>query len=96
LKQKYIKTARDRDSNAELLWALPIYKDGRGIVSDAASTRLSAREVVEMMGRMSSGSTGPLLDTSHMSADDLDSFYHADLGQMTFCGAFLFGYPHLP
>jgi myo-inositol-1-phosphate synthase/sugar/nucleoside kinase (ribokinase family) len=95
---KYIKAARDRDSNARTALAvLPIYKDGRrGCFFDAASnSTFSAREVVEMMGRLSSGSTGPSLDTSHMSADDLDN-YHADLEQMTpICGAFLFGYPHL-
>jgi myo-inositol-1-phosphate synthase/sugar/nucleoside kinase (ribokinase family) len=95
---KYIKAARDRDSNARTALAvLPIYKDGRrGCFFDAASnSNFSAREVVEMMGRLSSGTSGPSLDTSHMSADDIDN-YHADLEQMTpICGAFLFGYPHL-
>jgi hypothetical protein len=55
----------------------------------------SAREMVEMIGSLSSGSSGPSLDTSHMSMDDIEN-YQADLEQMTpIYGAFLFGYPHL-
>jgi myo-inositol-1-phosphate synthase len=95
---KYIKTAREKDPHARTaLSVLPIYKDGRrGCFFDAASnSTFSAREVVEMIGSLSSGSSGPVLDTSHMSFDDIEN-YHADLEQMTpIYGAFLFGYPHL-
>lgn len=95
---KYIKAARSRDPYARTALAvLPIYKDGRrGCFFDAASNAtFSAREMVELIGSLSSGSSGPSLDTSHMSADDIDN-YHADLEQMTpIYGAFLFGYPHL-
>jgi myo-inositol-1-phosphate synthase len=95
---KYIRAARDNDRNARTALAvLPIYKDGRrGCFFDAASnSTFSPLDVVEMIGSLSSGSSGPSLDTSHMSADDLDN-YHADLEQMSpICGALLFGYPHL-
>lgn len=95
---KYIKAARSRDLYARTALAvLPIYKDGRrGCFFDAASNvTFSAREMVEMIGSLSSGSSGPSLDTSQMSADDIEN-YHADLEQMTpIYGAFSFGYPHL-
>ena len=95
---RYIKTSRNRDPNARTALAvLPIYEDGRrGCFFDAASnTVFSARELVEMMENLSTGSSGPSLDTSNMSADDIEN-YHADLEQMTpIYGAFLFGYPHL-
>jgi myo-inositol-1-phosphate synthase len=95
---KYISAARQDDQNARTALAvLPIYKDGRrGCFFDAASNvTFSARELVAMIGGLSSGSSGPMLDTSHMSADDIEN-YHADLEQMTpIYGAFLFGYPHL-
>jgi len=95
---KYIKAARNHDPNARTaLSVLPIYKDGRrGCFFDAASNAtFNAQEIVQMMGSLSSGSSGPLLDTSNMSADDIEN-YHADLEQMTpIYGAFLFGYPHL-
>jgi Myo-inositol-1-phosphate synthase len=95
---KYVKAARSRDTHARTALAvLPIYKDGtRGCFFDAASNvTFSARDMVELIGSLSSGSSGPSLDTSHMSADDIEN-YHADLEQMTpIYGAFLFGYPHL-
>ena len=95
---RYIKASRSRDPSARTALAvLPIYQDGRrGCFFDAASnTTFSARELVEMMGNLSTGSFGPSLDTSNMSADDIDN-YHADLEQMTpIYGACLFGYPHL-
>jgi myo-inositol-1-phosphate synthase/sugar/nucleoside kinase (ribokinase family) len=95
---RYVKAARIRDPGARTALAvLPIYQDGRrGCFFDAASnTTFSAREVVELMSGMSLGYCGPSLDTSHMSADDIEN-YHADLEQMTpIYGAFLFGYPHL-
>lgn len=95
---KYIKGARSRDPQARTALAiLPIYKDGRrGCFFDAASNvTFSAKDMVELIGSLSSGSSGPSLDTSHMSADDIED-YHADLEQMTpIYGACLFGYPHL-
>lgn len=95
---KYIKVARSKDPNARTALAvLPIYKDGRrGCYFDAASNiTFSAREMVGMIASLSSGSTGPQLDMSHLSADDIENYY-ADLEQMTpLYGAFLFGYPHL-
>lgn len=95
---KYVKQARESDPSARTALAvLPIYKDGRrGCFFDAASnTTFSAREMALMIGKLSSSSSSPLLDTSHMSADDVEN-YHADLEQMTpTYGAFLFGYPHL-
>jgi myo-inositol-1-phosphate synthase len=95
---KYIKAARAKDPTARTALAvLPIYKDGRrGCFFDAASNvTFSASEMVDLIGSLSSGSSGPQLDTSHMSPDDIED-YHADLEQMTpIYGAFLFGYPHL-
>lgn len=95
---KFIKAAREKDKNARTaLSVLPIYKDGRrGCFFDAASNvTFSPRDLVEMLNSLSSGSSGPSLDTSQMSADDIEN-YHADLEQMTpIYGAFLFGYPHL-
>ena len=95
---KYIRVARDRDPKARTaLSVLPIYKDGRrGCFFDAASNSdFSAREMVEMIDSLSSGNTGPALDMSHMSVDDIEN-YQADLEQMTpIYGAFIFGYPHL-
>ena len=97
---KYIKAARDKEkekSNRTALAVLPIYKDGRrGCFFDAASNAtFSAVHMMDMIKSLSSGSMGPELDTSLMSAADLDN-YHADLDQMTpTYGAFLFGYPHL-
>jgi len=95
---KYIKAARNADPDARTALAvLPIYKDGRrGCFFDAASNAtFSAKEMVRMIGSLSSGTGGPALDTSGMSADDIEN-YHADLEQMTpIYGAFIFGYPHL-
>jgi myo-inositol-1-phosphate synthase len=95
---RYIKMARSNDSKARTALAvLPIYKDGRrGCFFDAASnSTFSARELVGMIESLSSGSSGPHLDMSHLSADDVENYY-ADLEQMTpIYGAFLFGYPHL-
>lgn len=95
---KYIKAARIKDPKARTALAvLPIYQDGRrGCFFDAASNvTFSAREMVGMISSLSSGASGPQLDLSLLSADDIDN-YHADLEQMTpIYGAFLFGYPHL-
>lgn len=95
---KYSKAARDKDPQARTALAvLPIYRDGRrGCFFDAASnTVFSARELVEMIGSLASGSSGPQLDMSRLSIDDIEH-YQADLDSMTpIYGAFLFGYPHL-
>jgi len=95
---KYVKVARTKDPNARTALAvLPIYQDGtRGCFFDSASNDdFSALELVEMIGSLASGSSGPFLDTSRMSTDDIEH-YQADLDQMTpIYGAFLFGYPHL-
>jgi myo-inositol-1-phosphate synthase len=95
---KYIKQVRQNDPNGRTALAvLPIYRDGRrGCFFDAASNgTFSAREMVEMIGKLASGTSGPTLNTTNMSTDDIES-YHADLEQMTpIYGAFLFGYPHL-
>jgi len=48
-----------------------------------------------MIGSLSSGSTGPSLDVSQMSNDEVDE-YRERLEILTpDYGAFLFGYPHL-
>eukprot|EP00977_Amphora_coffeiformis_P013936 scaffold3806_cov169-Amphora_coffeaeformis.AAC.12 len=95
---KHVKAAREGDSvSRTALSVLPIYQDGRrGCFFDAASnTTFSAKEIVDMLGNLSLAASNPLLDYSHMSADDIDN-YHADLERMApACGAFLFGYPHL-
>lgn len=95
---KHVKASRDGDTTSRTaLSVLPIYQDGRrGCFFDAASnTTFSAREIIEMLGNLSLAASNPLLDYSHMSADDIDN-YHADLERMApACGAFLFGYPHL-
>ena len=95
---KLIKSARGKNKDSRTALAvLPIYDDGRrGCFFDAAgNTDFTPVEVVEMLTAMTAASSGPSLDFSHLSADDLDN-YHADLEQMSpICGAFLFGYPHL-
>ncbi|KAL7562208.1 hypothetical protein ACA910_013463 [Epithemia clementina (nom. ined.)] len=95
---KIIKASREKQKGTRTALAvLPIYDDGRrGCFFDAAgNTDFTPLEVVEMLSAMTNASSGPVLDFSHLSADDLDN-YHADLEQMSpICGAFLFGYPHL-
>jgi hypothetical protein len=95
---RIIQKERKRNPKARTALAvLPIYRDGRrGCFFDAASNdTFSAQQLVEMMSHLSSGSTGPALDTSHMSYDDMES-YRERLEAMTDTyGAFLFGYPHL-
>ena len=95
---KFIKLFRSKNPNGRTaLSVLPIYQDGRrGCFFDAASNAsFSAREMTALIDSLSAGSNNPGLDTSHMSADDLDN-YHADLEQMTpIYGGFIFGYPHL-
>ena len=95
---KHVKASREGDNESRTaLSVLPIYKDGRrGCFFDAASNvTFSAKEIVDMLGNLSLAASNPLLDYSHMSADDIDN-YHADLERMApACGAFLFGYPHL-
>lgn len=94
----YTKSAKQRDPSARTALAvLPIYQDGRrGCFFDAASnSTFSARDLVEMIGSLSSGSTGPALDTSRMSPGEIDD-YRERLEVLTpEYGAFLFGYPHL-
>jgi sugar/nucleoside kinase (ribokinase family) len=94
----YLRMSRQKDPNARTALAvLPIYQDGRrGCFFDAASnSTFSARELVEMINSLSSGSTGPSLDTSQMTIDELDE-YRERLEVLTpDYGAFLFGYPHL-
>lgn len=95
---KYIKASRKQDpSGRTALAVLPIYRDGRrGCFFDAASNEtFSAREMIDMIQRLSPGTSGPMLDTSTLSENDMEN-YQADLDQMTpVYGAFLFGYPHL-
>ena len=95
---KIVKAHRTKDKTSRTaLSVLPIYDDGRrGCFFDAAgNTSFSAVEVVEMLSSLSSKSSGPSVDFSHLSEDDIEN-YHADLEQMTtLTGAFLFGYPHL-
>ena len=95
---KYVKDARNQDPGARTALAvLPIYKDGRrGCFFDSASNAtFSAQQMVEMIGNLFSGASGPLLNTSTMSPADLE-VYQANLEEMTpIYGAFLFGYPHL-
>ncbi|CAB9506624.1 Inositol-3-phosphate synthase [Seminavis robusta] len=94
----YTKIARQKDPSARTALAvLPIYQDGRrGCFFDAASnSTFSARELVQMIGSLSSGSTGPMLDYSQMTNDEIDD-YRERLEVLTpDYGAFLFGYPHL-
>eukprot|EP00522_Entomoneis_paludosa_P008807 CAMPEP_0172449020 /NCGR_PEP_ID=MMETSP1065-20121228/7853_1 /TAXON_ID=265537 /ORGANISM="Amphiprora paludosa, Strain CCMP125" /LENGTH=1122 /DNA_ID=CAMNT_0013200619 /DNA_START=161 /DNA_END=3529 /DNA_ORIENTATION=- len=95
---KFIKAQRVKDKDTRTALAvLPIYDDGRrGCFFDAAgNSDFSAVEVVNVLNAISSTSSGPSVDFSHLSADDIEN-YHADLEQMApICGAFLFGYPHL-
>lgn len=95
---KPIKAASTNDPDARTALAvLPIYKDGRrGCFFDAASNAtFTAKELVEMIGRLSPGTSGPSLDASRMTAEEFDH-YQADLEQMTpIYGSFIFGYPHL-
>lgn len=95
---RFLKTSRESDPTARTALAvLPIFQDGRrGCFFDAASnTTFSTREMIDLMTLLSSGASGPTVDTSQLSADDIQN-YHADLDRMTpVCGAFLFGYPHL-
>ena len=95
---KHVKASREGDTvSRTALSVLPIYQDGRrGCFFDAASnTTFSAKEIIDMLGNLSLAASNPLMDYSHMSADDIDN-YHADLERMApACGAFLFGYPHL-
>lgn len=94
----YIRMARQKDPKARTALAvLPIYQDGRrGCFFDAASnSSFSARDLVEMISSLSSGSTGPSLDMTRMTADEIDE-YRERLEVLTpDYGAFLFGYPHL-
>lgn len=95
---KYIRASRQSDPKARTALAvLPIYRDGRrGCFFDAASNvTFNAREMVEMIGKLSPVTSGPTLDTSHLSVDDIEH-YQSDLEQMTPAyGSFIFGYPHL-
>ena len=95
---RIIKLSRTRDPHARTALAvLPIYRDGRrGCFFDAASNdTFSAKQMVELMSNLSSGSTGPALDTSHMSYDDMESYRERIEAMTPTYGAFLFGYPHL-
>lgn len=95
---KLMKSSRARDPKARTaLSVLPIYRDGRrGCFFDAASNvHFSSREVIDMLSSLPGVSSSPSVDTSHMSAEDLEH-YHSDLEQMgPVYGSFLFGYPHL-
>lgn len=95
---RYTRMGRQNDPNARTALAvLPIYQDGRrGCFFDAASnSTFSAHELVNMISSLSSGSTGPSLDTSKLSNDEIDD-YRERLEVLTpDYGAFLFGYPHL-
>lgn len=95
---KYIKLARARQQSARTALAiLPIFQDGRrGCFFDAASnTTFSAKEIVGILNSLSSGSTGPDLNTSHMSMGDLEKYRERIEAMTPAYGAFLFGYPHL-
>ena len=94
----YTRAARQKDPDSRTALAvLPIYQDGRrGCFFDAASnSTFSARDLVDMIASLSSGSTGPALDMSQMTADEIDE-YRERLEVLTpDYGSFLFGYPHL-
>ena len=94
----YTRIAREKDPNARTALAvLPIYQDGRrGCFFDAASnSTFSARDMVAMISSLSTGSSGPVLDMSQMTNDEIDE-YRERLEVLTpDYGAFLFGYPHL-
>lgn len=95
---KYMKDARKRDSAARTALAiLPIYKDGRrGCFFDAASNAtFSPQCMIDMIHSLSSLSSGPQLDVSHLSEDELDEYQDRVEGALPTYGAFLFGYPHL-
>jgi sugar/nucleoside kinase (ribokinase family) len=95
---RIIKNSRTQFPGARTALAvLPIYRDGRrGCFFDAASNAtFSPQDLTKLMESLSTGSSGPALDTSHMSYDDLE-IYRERLDEMTpTYGAFLFGYPHL-
>ena len=95
---RIVKNSRTQDPDARTALAvLPIYSDGRrGCFFDAASNdSFSAKHMVELISNLSSGSTGPALDTTHMSYDDMESYKERIEAMTPTYGAFLFGYPHL-
>ncbi len=95
---KYVREARKRDGTARTALAvLPIYKDGRrGCFFDAASNvTFSPQCMIDMIHSLSSLSTGPQLDISHLTEDELDEYQDRVEGALPSYGAFLFGYPHL-
>lgn len=94
----YTRIARQKDPSARTALAvLPIYQDGRrGCFFDAASnSTFSASDMVGMISSLSTGSTGPALDTSQMSNDEIDDYRERLEVLNPDYGAFLFGYPHL-
>lgn len=95
---KYIRNARDGDSSARTALAvLPIYKDGRrGCFFDAASNdAFSPYEMLEMINSLASGTSGPDLDRSELSFEDIEQYQDQMEALTPDYGAFLFGYPHL-
>lgn len=95
---KYIKEARSRDPTARTALAvLPIYRDGRrGCFFDAASNQtFSSDELIHMLRTLTSGSSGPSLDISQLTEDDMESYRERVEDNTSAYGAFLFGYPHL-
>ena len=95
---RIVKNSRTQDPDARTALAvLPIYSDGRrGCFFDAASNdSFSAKHMVELISNLSSGATGPALDTTHMSYDDMESYKERIEAMTPTYGAFLFGYPHL-
>jgi sugar/nucleoside kinase (ribokinase family) len=95
---KYIKNARSKDPSARTALAvLPIYRDGRrGCFFDAASNAtFSPFEMLELINNLAHGSSGPDLDKSDLSVEDMEH-YQEQMGALSPpYGAFLFGYPHL-
>lgn len=96
---KYSRLAREQNPSARTALAvLPIYQDGRrGCFFDAASNAsFSPDEMIEMIHQLTSGSSGPDLNTSLMSEEDMEYYRDRVLdGMRPTYGAFLFGYPHL-
>ena len=95
---KYIRNARIKDpSTRTALAVLPIYRDGRrGCFFDAASNAtFSPFEMLELINNLAFGSSGPDLDKSDRSVEDMEIYQEHMDAMCPPCGAFLFGYPHL-
>jgi myo-inositol-1-phosphate synthase/sugar/nucleoside kinase (ribokinase family) len=95
---RIMKNTRGGDPKARTaLSVLPIYRDGRrGCFFDAAgNTTWTTKELVESFSHLASASTGPAIDTTRMSPEELEKYQDDVEAHTPAYGSFLFGYPHL-